>query len=224
MPNTSHNNYQISGSIIAADYANLGKAIQDISAAGIDFLHFDVMDHHYVPNLTLGPSVLEKLQAVCNIPVDAHLMVDNPDIYIDAFAKAGARYLTVHPETCADLSHTLEHIRNAGMLAGVAFNPDQDACSIQPYLNKIDMILQMSVFPGFSGQSFIPETLERIAACRAMLDAQSSSIVLAVDGGIKTNNIAAAANAGARFFVMGSGLFNTADMKQRAQDIRAALK
>ena len=212
----------ISASIIGANFLELGRALQECAAAGVDSIHFDMMDGHYVPSLSIGPDVCKALVAGGTLPVEAHLMVANPDRYIKDMAAAGVKCLTVHPETCVDVAQTITMIREHGMEAGLAFNPDKNFVLAEQFLEEINLILLMSVFPGYCGQKFIPETMDKIMACRKMLDANSAShIKLGVDGGIKAHYIASVAAAGADFFVMGSGLFAAADMTKLMKEIRS---
>lgn len=216
-------NVILSASIIAADYNQLGTEIQAIAHAGIDMIHFDVMDHHYVPNLSIGPSVCASLAKHSPLPIEAHLMVTNPDSYIQAFAQAGASMLTIHPSTCPDPAITLQAIRDAGMKAGLAFNPDESPMQHEALLHDIDTILLMSVFPGFCGQSFINTTYDKISNMRQWLNQHNNKAYLAVDGGIKTHNIQSCAQVGADFFVMGSGIFGQDNYQNTVQNIRKKL-
>ena len=213
----------LSASIIAADYNQLGAEIQRVASAGADMIHFDVMDHHYVPSLSIGPDVCASLAKQSPLPIEAHLMVTNPDSYINAFANAGATMLTVHPSTCPDPNMTLQAIVDAGMKAGLAFNPDQSPMQYEALLHKVDIILLMSVFPGFCGQAFIDTTLDKIKVMRDWLNQHKKSAYLAVDGGIKTHNIQSCAKAGADFFVMGSGIFAQESYSKTIKTIRQNL-
>jgi ribulose-phosphate 3-epimerase len=213
----------ISASIIGADYLDLGGALKQCKASGVDHIHFDMMDGHYVPALSVGTDVCRAIARGCDLPIDAHLMVTNPEHYIKEFAEIGVRCCTVHPETCNDLAATIQLIKANKMQVGLAFNPNQDFNLAADYLADIDLILLMSVYPGYCGQKFIPETLDKIKSCRKMINASNRKILLGVDGGIKVDNIANACSAGADFFVMGSGLFAAADMLQTMLTIKRQL-
>jgi len=212
---------QISASILAADFSKLGEEIEAAMKAGVDWIHFDVMDHHFVPNLSFGSVVCKSLRkAGVTAPIDVHLMVEKPEQYIESFAKAGANLVTFHPETTGDVLGCLHHIRSHGMQTGLALNPDRPLAEISKYLKSIDLLLLMSVFPGFAGQSFIENSLEKIAQARQLIDEKRLPIALGIDGGIKNSNISNVAAAGADFFVIGSGLFHAQDYHQHIQDIR----
>ncbi|MGB7738351.1 MAG: ribulose-phosphate 3-epimerase [Steroidobacteraceae bacterium] len=202
----------IAPSILSADFARLGEEVRNVLAAGADVVHFDVMDNHYVPNLTIGPLVCEALRKHgITAPIDVHLMVKPVDRIIPDFAKAGASYITFHPEASEHIDRTLGLIRENGCKSGLVFNPATPLHHLDYVLDKIDMVLLMSVNPGFGGQSFIPSTLPKIAEVRKIIDRSGRDIRLEVDGGIKVENIGAVAAAGADTFVAGSAIFNAKD-------------
>ncbi|MEY3996302.1 MAG: Ribulose-phosphate 3-epimerase [Pseudomonadota bacterium] len=207
--------YRIAPSLLSADFSRLGDEVRAIQAAGADLIHFDVMDNHYVPNLTMGPLVCEAIKPHATIPIDVHLMVEPVDALIPLFAKAGANIITFHPEASRHIDRTLALIREHGCKAGLAFNPATSLAYMDYVMPHLDMILLMSVNPGFGGQSFIPSTLPKIIAARKKLDIWKAEtgidIWLEVDGGIKVDNIAQIAEAGADTFVAGSAIFNAAD-------------
>lgn len=215
----------ISPSILSADFANLGQEVNDALTAGANAIHFDVMDHHFVPNLTFGAPICAALRKHgITAFIDAHLMVETPEKFINEFAKAGANLLTFHPETTADVDNTIDLILASGMQAGLAFNPDKPVLVTPPQLAKLSMILIMSVFPGFGGQSFITETLDKIASTRALIDAHNPCCFLGIDGGVKVDNIGTIAKAGADFFVVGSGLFEAPDYGKRIQELQHQIR
>ncbi len=204
----------ISPSILSADFSRLGEEIRAVAAAGADYIHIDVMDGHFVPNITIGPLVVEAARRVTDVPLDVHLMIENADAYIDAFARAGSAILTVHAETGYHLQRTLRAIRDRGMKAGVSLNPATPLSAIEYVLDDVDMILIMTVNPGFGGQQFIPAMLHKIRRLRDMLDSLDYDIAIEVDGGIVVDNIAEVCAAGADMFVSGSGIFKTPDYAQ----------
>jgi ribulose-phosphate 3-epimerase len=214
----------IAPSILSADFARLGEEVRDVLAAGADVVHFDVMDNHYVPNLTIGPLVCEALRKHgITAPIDVHLMVKPVDRIIPDFAKAGASYITFHPEASEHIDRTLGLIRENGCRSGLVFNPATPLHHLDHVLDKVDMVLLMSVNPGFGGQSFIPSTLPKIAEVRRIIDRSGRDIRLEVDGGIKIDNIGAVAAAGADTFVAGSAIFGTKDYAATIAAMRAQL-
>ncbi len=203
--------YQLAPSILSANFARLGEEVDNVIASGADIVHFDVMDNHYVPNLTIGPLVCEALRNHgVSAPIDVHLMVKPVDRIIPDFASAGASYITFHPEASDHIDRSLSLIRDCGCLAGLVFNPATSLSFLDHVLDKVDMILLMSVNPGFGGQSFIPSTLGKLQQVRQIIDRSGLKIRLEVDGGVKVDNIAEIATAGADTFVAGSAIFGSA--------------
>jgi ribulose-phosphate 3-epimerase len=219
--------YRIAPSILSADFARLGEEVAEVIRAGANLIHFDVMDNHYVPNLTFGPMVCAALKPYATVPVDVHLMVEPVDDLIHAFAKAGANIITFHPEASRHIDRSLGLIKEYGCQAGLVLNPATPVNILENVLDKLDMVLLMSVNPGFGGQSFIPNTLVKIRKVREMLDEYERQsgrhIALEVDGGVKTDNIAEIAAAGADTFVAGSAIFGKADYKAVIDEMRQQL-
>ena len=219
--------YRIAPSILSADFARLGEEVAEVIRAGADLIHFDVMDNHYVPNLTFGPMVCAALKPYATVPVDVHLMVEPVDDLIHAFAKAGANIITFHPEASRHVDRSLGLIKEYGCQAGLVLNPATPVNILENILDKLDMVLLMSVNPGFGGQSFIPNTLVKIRKVREMLDEYERQsgrhIALEVDGGVKTDNIAEIAAAGADTFVAGSAIFGKPDYKAVIDEMRQQL-
>jgi ribulose-phosphate 3-epimerase len=215
--------YRIAPSLLSADFARLGDEVKDVIAAGADLMHFDVMDNHYVPNLTVGPLVCEALRPHCSVPIDVHLMVKPVDRIVPDFAKAGASIISFHPEASEHVDRTLSLIRDQGCKAGLVFNPATPLAWLDHVMDKVDLILIMSVNPGFGGQSFIASALPKIREARRRIDESGRDIWLEVDGGVKADNIAAVAKAGADTFVAGSAVFGEKDRAAAIRRMREAL-
>ncbi len=207
----SKSTVRIAPSILSADFARLADEVARVEAGGADLLHVDVMDGHFVPNLTVGPPIVEALRKVTKLPLDVHLMITNADAYIQEFADAGADYLTVHVEACPHLHRTIQAIKERGVKAGVTLNPATPLSSLEAILPDADLLLIMSVNPGFGGQSFIPASLRKISQARAMIERTHSRALLEVDGGVKVENAAQIVQAGADILVSGSAIFSSKD-------------
>ncbi|RBW49038.1 ribulose-phosphate 3-epimerase [Marinobacter sp. F3R11] len=219
------NPYLIAPSILSADFARLGEEVDNVLSAGADVVHFDVMDNHYVPNLTIGPMVCEALRKHgVTAPIDVHLMVSPVDDLIRMFIDAGASYITFHPEASLHIDRSLQLIREGGCKAGLVFNPATSLHYMNHVMDKLDMVLLMSVNPGFGGQKFIPGTLDKLREARKRIDASNYNIRLEIDGGVKTDNIREIAEAGADTFVAGSAIFNTEDYKATIDTMRQELE
>jgi len=213
------NKYVLSSSILSADFSRLGEEIATVESAGVDWIHVDVMDGHFVPNITMGPFIVETCRRITKLPLDVHLMIENPERYIEAFAKAGASGLTVHVETCPDIRSTLKKIKSLGCKAGAVLNPETPIGAVQPALMEADLILVMSVHPGYSGQSFMPESIPRVSEIRKKLDALRSSAWLEVDGGIDVETLPEMKEAGATAFVAATAIFK--NPRGPAEGVRA---
>ncbi len=222
MPNEKFN--KISPSILSANFSRLKEEVQAVEKAGADYIHVDVMDGHFVPNITIGPMIVESLRKMTSLPLDVHLMIQNPDEFLTAFVEAGAGILTVHVEACPHLHRTLTEIKKRGARAGVSFNPATPLCLIEPALEYADLVLVMTVNPGFGGQEFIPAMLPKIKQLRSLIDRKGWNLELEVDGGIKVDNIGAVAKAGADVFVSGSGIFKTSDYGKTITAMREEIK
>jgi ribulose-phosphate 3-epimerase len=214
---------KIAPSILSADFSRLKDEIAAVEAAGADWLHVDVMDGHFVPNITIGPVVVESVRKVTKIPVDVHLMITDPDKYAPEFIKAGADWVSIHPDTCPNPKATLERIRKLGAKCSIAVNPDVPLDKVELCFDHIDMILMMTVFPGFGGQAFIPDVLPKIADIKKIFAQHGTEILIEVDGGIKVDNIAQVVAAGGEVIVSGSGIFKTPDYAGTIRQMRRAI-
>ena len=212
---------KISPSILSADFTRLGDEVRAVTDAGADYIHIDVMDGHFVPNITIGPFIVEAVKRVTDLPLDVHLMIDNPDLYIVDFANAGADILGVHVEVLPHLHRTIQVIREKGMKPCATLNPSTPLCTLEHVLADLDQVLIMSVNPGFGGQSFIHDSLEKTRRLKKMIDDRNLNVEIEVDGGIKVGNIAEVAATGATVFVSGSGIFGTKDYKETIRQMRA---
>ncbi|HXW84470.1 MAG TPA: ribulose-phosphate 3-epimerase [Candidatus Binataceae bacterium] len=214
---------QIAPSILSADFARLGEEVAKVEIAGADLIHFDVMDGHFVPNLSIGVPVLESLRKVTRLPLDAHLMISEPDRYVEAFAKAGANSISVHSEVCSDIARMAQRLHGLGVRASIGVNPETDVQRVLGFADQLDMILIMSVHPGFGGQDFIPAALEKLRVVRRELDRRGLKVDVEIDGGVKLDNIAEVKAAGANVFVSGSGIFGHQDYSKIVHDMRERL-
>ena len=211
---------RIAPSILSADFSRLKDEIHAVEAAGADWLHVDVMDGHFVPNITIGPVVVESIRKVTKIPLDVHLMITDPDKYAPEFVKSGADWVSIHPDTCADPKASLNRLRELGAKASIAVNPDVPLERVESRLSDIDMILLMTVFPGFGGQAFIHDVLPKIEQTRKLIDQRKLPVLVEVDGGIKADNIDRVVRAGAEVIVSGSGIFKTANYAETIRQMR----
>jgi ribulose-phosphate 3-epimerase len=213
---------RIAASILAADFGRLADEVKAVEDAGADWIHVDVMDGHFVPNLTIGPPVVEAIRKATNLPVDVHLMIEEPERYIGEFARAGADYLSVHQEACRHLHAVLQQIRGHKVSPAVVINPATPLAAVEPVLGDVDMILLMSVNPGFGGQSFIEGTLDKVAAAKRIKAERGLEFLIEIDGGLKVHNVGRVAARGAEVFVIGTGLFEAEDYAARVDEIRRA--
>jgi ribulose-phosphate 3-epimerase len=213
---------RIAPSILSADFAALGHAVAAAERGGADLIHIDVMDGHFVPNLTMGPPVVRSISRIAKVPLDVHLMIEEPDRYLEVFVRAGAAMISVHAEVLPHLHRTLQAIRELGAKAGVALNPSTPVAALEEIAGDVDHVLVMSVNPGFGGQTFIPRTESKIQAVRALLDRQGSRAPIEVDGGIDTTNAARVVQAGATILVAGNSIFGTGDPERATRELRAA--
>jgi ribulose-phosphate 3-epimerase len=212
----------IAPSILSADFAALGAAIAAVERGGADLIHVDVMDGHFVPNITIGPPVVQSIKRVANVPLDVHLMITDPDRYIDAFASAGASMISVHVEVLPHLHRTVHAIQALGVKAGVVLNPATPVGSLEEIAGDVDYVLVMSVNPGFGGQTFIPRSESKVRAVRALLDRAGNDAAVEIDGGIDAANVARVVAAGARILVAGSAIFHAPDPERATRELKAA--
>ncbi len=213
---------QIAPSILSADFGNLGAEIKAVEEAGADVIHVDVMDGHFVPNITLGPLVVKAIRPFTSLPLDCHLMITDPDMYIDQFASAGADWITVHVEACKHLHRTIQHIKSKGLKAGAVLNPATSLSTLDYILDDLDLVLLMSVNPGFGGQGFIPSVLGKIEALKQMIDSRGLDVAIEVDGGVNLSTIKDVVAAGAEICVAGSAVYGTDDYKKTIAELKAA--
>ncbi|WP_226578618.1 ribulose-phosphate 3-epimerase [Halobacillus litoralis] len=214
---------KIAPSILASDFSKLGEEIKDVDKGGADYIHVDVMDGHFVPNITIGPLIVDAVRPITRLPLDVHLMIENPDQYIEAFAEAGADIITVHQEACPHLHRTLQLIKSHGVKAGVVINPGTPPEMIRPILNEVDLVLLMTVNPGFGGQSFISSVVPKIEKIAQWRNEENLSFEIEVDGGVNKETASICTQAGADVLVAGSAVFNKSDRKEAMDEIRASL-
>jgi ribulose-phosphate 3-epimerase len=211
---------KIAPSILSADFSRLGEEVRAVEEAGADVIHVDVMDGHFVPNITIGPLVVEGLRKLTSLPLDVHLMIEKPDRYVEAFAQAGSTWITFHAEVCSRLKQMIKRVRQLNVRPGVVLNPSTSLKTLYPILEEIDLVLLMSVHPGFAGQSFIPSALRKIERLRKIIDKNHYALEIEVDGGIKVENIGEVSRAGGDIFVSGSGIFKTKDYGETIRKLR----
>ncbi len=215
---------KIAPSILSADFMRLGEEIKAAEAAGIDLFHIDIMDGHFVPNMTIGPSIVEAINKITDVPLDVHLMIEEPDKYVKDFINAGADYLAVHIEASVHAHRTVQVIKESGVKAGIALNPATPVCSLEHILQDLDFVVLMSVNPGFGGQSFIPQSMDKIKALKKLIRERNLSTLIEVDGGVKPENAGQVADAGADMLVMGSAFFSSKDYVALTKKLREVLR
>lgn len=213
----------IAPSILSADFSRLGEEVKAVEAAGADWIHVDVMDGHFVPNITIGPLVVEAVRRVTQLPLDVHLMIEDPDQYLEAFAGAGSTYLTVHPEACYHVHRTIQAIKDLGVKAGVSLNPATPLSALEWVLADVDLVLVMSVNPGFGGQTFISSAIPKIRDLKSMVRSKNPDVVIAVDGGVNQETIRSVSEAGADAFVAGSAIFGSSDYGETIRKFRSLI-
>lgn len=211
---------KIAPSILSADFSRLGQEVRAVERAGADLIHVDVMDGHFVPNITIGPLVVSGLRKLTSLPLDVHLMIERPDQFVEDFAQAGSNWLTIHIETGVPLRKTIQRIRDLKVRPGIVLNPSTPLKRLYPFLEEIDLVLLMSVYPGFGGQSFIPDTLQKVEKLRKIIDQHGYPIEIEVDGGIKVENIKSISKAGGDIFVVGTGIFKTKNYKKTMERLK----
>lgn len=214
---------RIAPSILSADFGRLGEEVRAVEEAGADVIHVDVMDGHFVPNITIGPLVVEGLRKLTSLPLDVHLMIEHPERYIGSFARAGSTWLTFHTEACARLRTVIKKVRELNVRPGIVLKPATPLKTLFPVLEEIDLVLLMSVNPGFAGQSFIPATLKKIERLRKIVDQNHYALEIEVDGGIKVDNVGEVSRAGGDIFVLGSGIFKTRDYAETIRQLRVEI-
>ena len=215
---------KLAPSMLSADFSDLLTDIKKIETAGADWLHIDIMDGHFVPNISFGPMVMKSLKNKVDLPFDVHLMIENPDQYIKEFVEAGAHIITVHEEACVHLHRSIQNIKSFGVKAGVSLNPATSLSTLEEILPELDMVLLMSVNPGFGGQGFIPETLDKIKRLKEMIDEKQLSVDIQVDGGVKLSNVEDVLKAGANIIVAGSAVFNAEDVDATVASFKRIFK